>query len=425
MGATNFAFPKVLVAFPTIATINYTYRLLPKSGNNMIITKVTIHNLFNFDHAELDLTIPKKVVNSTIPFEYLEGRESFRYRRVCILSGANASGKSSFGQILNGLQFAVAGGILATAQEFRQCIYNPNNIATCSVEFATPADHRLHCLQITLYPDHHNPDVVYATTYIESTASSRKARERLSKVLTGETVPNSTLLQSSGIAAKAYLDIVNALNKVPNFGWQYHVNHTMEPSANIWKADLSDARLFARVLKTYDTSISDVVEIKDDRGLAGFSIRFMNGDDVILDREGKIANVARLSRGTREAVTVACMLSRIIRDKTTTTNCQTYFLDEAMAYAHSELEVAMLNLLIEKMGRNTQLFYTTHNNDVLAMNMPTHSFVFLKKEWDKTTFVQPETMFKRNDRNLLNYVKNDVFLTLPSLFELDDILWED
>ncbi|MDU4299868.1 MAG: ATP-binding protein [Eikenella corrodens] len=391
----------------------------------MIITKVTIHNLFNFDHAELDLTIPKKVVNSTIPFEYLEGRESFRYRRVCILSGANASGKSSFGQILNGLQFAVAGGILATAQEFRRCIYNQRQNATCSIEFATPADHRLHTLQITLFPDDPNPEVVYAATYIEATASSRKARERLSKVLAGETVPHSTLLHSSSTAADTYLSIVNALNKVPDFGWEYHVNHTMAPSAHTWRAEPSDAPLFSRVLKTYDPAILDVVKIRDDTGFAGFSIRFMNDDDVILNKKGEITNGDRLSRGTLEAITVACMLARIIRDRPALPTCHTYFLDEAMAYAHSELEIAMLNLLIEKLGRNAQLFYTTHNYDVLAMNMPVHSFAFLKKERDKATFVQPEVVFKKNDRNLLNYVKNDVFSTLPNIDKLDEILWEE
>ncbi len=59
------------------------------------------------------------------------------------------------------------------------------------------------------------------------------------------------------------------------------------------------------------------------------------------------------------------------------------------------------------------------------MNLPTHSFVFLKKEWDKVSFVQPEKTFKRNDRSLLNYIQNDVFGTLPDTMTLDDLLWED
>jgi translation elongation factor P/translation initiation factor 5A len=56
----------------------------------------------------------------------------------------------------------------------------------------------------------------------------------------------------------------------------------------------------------------------------------------------------------------------------------TLFLDEKMAYSHSELEISMLNLMIEKLGENSQLFYTSHNYDVLEMNLPSHSYVFMK-----------------------------------------------
>ena len=157
----------------------------------------------------------------------------------------------------------------------------------------------------------------------------------------------------------------------------------------------------------------------------GFTIKFSNGDRVLLDTEGKVTNADRLSRGTLEATVTASFLSRMLRDRQYPQACNTYFIDEAMAYAHPELEQAMVNLLIEKLGRNSQLFYTTHNYEVLSMNLPTHSFVFLKKEWDKVSFVQPEKTFKRNDRSLLNYIQNDVFGTLPDTMTLDDLLWED
>lgn len=392
----------------------------------MIITKVTIHNLFNFDHAELDLTIPKKIVGSTIPDEYLEGRESFRYRRVCILSGANASGKTSFGRVLNCLQFAVYGRILQATQELQKFVCNREEVAECSIEFATPHNHNLHYLRLTLTPGEEHPRILYACTYIPVNASSPRARRKLQNLLEITEVPKrSHRLISSGPPGDAYAMIVGHLADIPRFGWQYHVNNTIETAANVWQADLSDAQLFSNVLRTFDTSIKEVVEMHDKEGvLTGFVIRFENQDTVLLDKSGKVTNVGRLSRGTREAVDIACILSRILRDRRTDT-CNTYFLDEAMAFSHSELEIAMLNLLIEKVGRNAQLFYTTHNYEVIAMNMPVHSFVFLRKRRDKAAFVQPETTLKKNDRSLLNYVLNDVFYTLPDSSYLNELLSGD
>ena len=96
-----------------------------------------------------------------------------------------------------------------------------------------------------------------------------------------------------------------------------------------------------------------------------------------------------------------------------------------MAYSHSELEQAIVNLIIQKMGRYSQFFYTTHNYDILDMNLPVHSYLFLKKNEDRAEFVQPEHQFSKNDRSLLNYVKNDIFDTVPDVSLLDGLLFEE
>jgi hypothetical protein len=70
-----------------------------------------------------------------------------------------------------------------------------------------------------------------------------------------------------------------------------------------------------------------------------------------------------------------------------------------MAYSHSELEISMLNLMIEKLGENSQLFYTSHNYDVLEMNLPSHSYVFMKKD-EFVEVMHPEKLgYTKNDRN--------------------------
>ena len=48
----------------------------------------------------MNMSYPKKIVNSYIEDEYLSERPNFRYKKVNILMGANATGKTSFGQML-------------------------------------------------------------------------------------------------------------------------------------------------------------------------------------------------------------------------------------------------------------------------------------------------------------------------------------
>ncbi|MBP3075814.1 ATP-binding protein, partial [Acinetobacter baumannii] len=66
----------------------------------MIITKLYVDNWYSFVDCELDLTYSRKINDSTIPYEYLPNFENIRYKRVVILTGANATGKTSLAKIL-------------------------------------------------------------------------------------------------------------------------------------------------------------------------------------------------------------------------------------------------------------------------------------------------------------------------------------
>ena len=79
--------------------------------------------------------------------------------------------------------------------------------------------------------------------------------------------------------------------------------------------------------------------------------------------------------------------------------------------------------MIRKLQKDSQLFYTTHNHDVLDIQLPTHSFAFLHKDNERTVIEQPEKLnFTKNDRNLQGYVRCNYFNTMPSTHLLD-ALW--
>ena len=66
----------------------------------MIVMDVVIDNFFAFKNFHMNMAYPKKKPNSYIENEYLDGHPNFRYKKVNILMGANATGKTSFGRML-------------------------------------------------------------------------------------------------------------------------------------------------------------------------------------------------------------------------------------------------------------------------------------------------------------------------------------
>lgn len=392
----------------------------------MLFAHIYIDNFFSFEQASLDLTYQRPILHSTIDGEWLYQRPKFYIKKVCILSGANASGKTSLGAILNFVQNFVA------SREYpdsilREHIYHKDKTAQIRVEFATTRSYRLHRLQLDFLPKQAQIAFTYAQVAIGINDSVSKVRKRLDDIWQSQSAIRNTRFISSYQHKKyafALSELFDELKKEVHSGWLYVFSNN-ESSQNIEAVQsVINPRVLKAVLTTFDKSIVDVLASRDDAGDNGFSIKFGNHDSVLMNLHGKITNPERLSKGTFDAIVVAEFVSRIMQDRKLAIEhtSDTYYLDEKMAFAHSELEQAILNLIIEKLRFNSQFFYTTHNYDILEMNLPIHSYVFLKKDGEYSQFVQPEKIFRKNDRKLLNYVKNDLFRTLPDTTAIDELL---
>ena len=81
--------------------------------------------------------------------------------------------------------------------------------------------------------------------------------------------------------------------------------------------------------------------------------------------------------------------------------------------------------MLERLGRNEQLIFTTHNTDMLELNLPQHSYAFLKKEIDegeyKVTATFASEFLKRNTDSVKCAMENDVFGSLPDDSLLDEL----
>ena len=121
-----------------------------------------------------------------------------------------------------------------------------------------------------------------------------------------------------------------------------------------------------------------------------------------------------LSSGTKAVIGIAQMVSSIMHGL-----YSFYYCDERFSYIHSDLEKAILSLMIEYLAPNNQLFFTTHNTDVLDMDLPKHSFTFLCKDTTNTeqpiSCVTASSILKINTDSRKSAVENDMFACAPAV----------
>lgn len=363
-----------------------------------------------FKNTEIDFTYPKKIKNSTIEGEYLEEFPNIKYKKVCIFMGANASGKTTLGKLMCVINNYLVGKQIEDAS-LKICDKDKN--ASFEVVYVTPETKKIHQLKAKF-----NKDGLIYEQYQSCELNklhSLKAtllRVKDSKLKFQYDQNNDYGITNPGFQSVAFLKGHKLHGD--NYAWHYmfsESNTSTELDTNI------NILLLEKILKTFDSSIEKIVKIKESDNDA-YIIKFSNGNEVDV-RDGKVINSERLSKGTFEALKVSEFIYSVIsRDGAT------LFLDEKMAYSHSEIEISMLNLMIEKLKQNSQLFYTTHNHDILEMNLPTHSYVFMKKE-EFVAMIHPEKLgYTKNDRGLLGFVKNDVFETLPDTTKIEELLYE-
>lgn len=402
----------------------------------MAFTRIKIDNLFCFSDTTLNLSFTRPQTNSSIEGEHLEGFEKFYFKKVCILSGANASGKTSLGRVLFSVQQFLDKGVVDTSL---LKITDKSRKAYIEVDFFQSHNARLYRIGIEL-SDKDNKTIVINNTIVSSIRlrkndSCSTATKRLDEIWFDGVLCTST-------KGTYYSSELLSQNEFPKwveeesffFGWHYVLSENQEVASKISRINKN---VLSAILKTFDNTIRSVSELttktdESESEVQGYSVIFHNNDKVIIDLEGDITNKERLSRGTYEAVKISHLLSGIISDKKADDKIDyldkgsaTYFLDEKMAFTHTELEKMIITLMISKLCRYGQFFYTTHNYDILGLDLPVHTFTFTRKINGITKFIDANEIHKKNDRNLLSYVRNDCFGTIPDVSLIDEILFEE
>lgn len=409
----------------------------------MLITGFSFQNLYSFEDFTVDLTYPRPLKFTTIEHEYLSFAPRFKVKRVCIISGGNATGKTSLGKLLCAATNFIAGR--NNGMSYIK-VRDPKIDATLRLEFVIPRNRTFHEAILSFRLSENQLDkelgtelirIEHRVINIRENDTPTTARNRLAKA----NCNFESLENSPEINLTKYLN-----NKIwPEGGdisinqllWKYIFYETSEPTdKRLADLEFVDLDIASKILKAFDPTILEIKELiareeqnksNENPKTQAYKIEFSNGNHITLD-SGKFTNpdgYKRLSKGTFEALSIIDFIETIIHFKKHDASA-TLFLDERMAHVHTQLETAMLNVMIQKLGETSQLFYTTHNADLLEMEVPIHSHLFLKRNDNYLVeAAQPETSFKKNDRKVSQYVKNDIFGTCPDTSLIDEIVYAD
>lgn len=368
----------------------------------MIVMDLKLDNLCAFRDFHVNFSYPKKIVNSYIENEHLEEFPNFRYKKVNIIMGSNATGKTSLGRIILSIFVLIAERNLDI---ITRLISNENRVASFTMDFVNKdkGEYKLYRINAAFEPneDHdyssENVKIRIESTDIRPRENYESCAKRLDAIMVGFTDAN----------------YITELEKLKNLSWYFSFPFdTLRP-----KYHIEDRKEFLEVLehtlRVLDPAIKSVYKIEDlDKT---FVIKM--ADKSIIIQDGEMVNDSLLSSGTKAGLDIANIVSSI---KLGTHSF--YYCDEKFSYVHSDIEKGFLSLMINQLKPNNQLFFTTHNLDILDLPLPKHSFNFLKKETFEDgqviSIVNAADYLKKSTDSLRNAVDNDLFSVSPNLDSL-------
>ena len=370
----------------------------------MIIMNLKLDNFLLFNEFEMNMSYPKKIVGSSIPEEHLAGCPNFRYKKLIILMGANATGKTALGRILMGIcNFMLRkeyGAIVGL-------IENRNRPASFEMDFVAN-DNTLYRIRTSVAPreggNYASDDLSVRVNSVKILANDNYERcsERLRKCCGSEEDTS----------------YITELEKIPSMTWMFEYPFASDGKQSVVKpVDENLYRVYLKaVLHALDPRITDVVRIPE----AEHTYLILRKNGSIVMENGEVKSPEKLSSGTQEGIGVANVLAAMKLH-----SCGFYYCDEKFSHIHTEVEKAFLSLLAEYIGPNEQMFFTTHNSDVLDMDFPLHSFAFMRRgsfNPESISCVYASDYIKKNDVSLKAAVENDIFSASPDVAEIFGIL---
>ena len=350
----------------------------------MIIMRIKADGMLNFKDFDLCLSYPKRIANSTIGEEWLKGYPNFRYRKAIILVGSNATGKTCLGRLIHGFAESINSG-------------HEGFLAKLAKRGAS--------LEITF--------VNKGPTLFKVGFYERDGRF-LFRLYEAKIDLKDSFETSEGNLRPSPEDDIKAIRKrVGRLDCQFaypEISESLDIDETNREAFLKTLRC---VIKTLDPSLGNVSISKE----IDNSFIMKRGADTIIIQDGRLLNGELLSSGTVEGIDVALFLASMASKRS-----KLYYCDEHFSYIHSDIEKRIFSIMVGKLKDDEQLFFTTHNLDLLDLNVPKHTFAFLRRDNEGSpSVIFADARLKRNTDSVRCAFENDVFDASPDLTALDEL----
>ena len=377
----------------------------------MIIMNLKLNNILSFYDFNINFSYPNKLRNTLIENENLEHIPSFRYKKLNIFIGANASGKTSLMTCL----WRILVFLNRHEKNYIENIVNfkyKNSYIEIDLVDDDIFNSSLHRFKIKTDNNEDNVKIQISHNKIDLLDSSSYENK----------IKQLNALEDN---YKDYLEVLNEANIL--LGWRVILPATEAGFedirfVNYETLDEEEDYLYIlnNVLMTLDPSIIKITKSNDVDN--AFVIEHEGTRKIIVQEGYKLSDIPFLSSGTKYGFNIANMIFSIKHHKN-----EIYILDEQFSYINSDIEEAIISTMVSLLGPNEQLFITTHNSNVLGLGYPFHSFNFIKKEYkDEKHVISVDCASSIENRNNVSpktILDNDVFSTAPNvnkIFELGE-----
>ena len=377
-----------------------------------------LKNVLGFKELHLDFSYPKKLRKNTIGEEWLKEIPTFRYKKVNVIMGSNSNGKSSLGRTIWSICLFLRN---KESSKITRLISDGSKEMIIKIDYVSHTGGKQYVLNrvaIMVTKKEKNED-----------AFSIKMHYSYVTLRTGDTYESAC----ENLVVKAIdMDYLECLNIISHSDGWFIAMPITESGFNIFSTDLKKneraqfSKVLFNVLKALDPNIESVSVSREIDN--AYIVKYDDGKNTIVKKGDKISDIPFLSSGTKYGFIIADVIYALGNH-----NNGLFFIDELFSYIDSDLEIAMLNLMISLLDDCEQLFFTTHNSEVLLLPFPLHTFTFLGKKTENgeqaiINSVCASDVEKRNNVVVKNLYDNDYFDISPDIskiFEIEELFKHD
>ena len=369
-------------------------------GNFMIVMRIKLDHIYSFNNFEVDFTYPKKVKNSLIRDEYLSGNESFRYKKVNIFIGSNASGKTTL------------------IKSIWSVIYFLNKKESISIERMINRNFKNSTIEMDFVTSRNNKNIlnrVIINTINSDSVKIKMAHKMINLTTTINYEKASEKLDEIETVFKDYLEVLNECKF--SFGWYTSLPITEAPFDEVYfenvKSEAEEKEyihILTKVLSTLDPAILSIRRSRDSKD--AYVINHKSNNSLVIPKGMKLADIPLLSSGTKNGINIANVIYSIKKHQ-----FGVYLIDEQFSFMNSEIEASLIATMVSLLGTGEQIFITTHNTNILSLSFPIHSFYFLRKnKYESDIEIACASKYEnRNNVLVKNLYDNDLFSTAPNV----------